>query len=50
MSEGGSEKHLKDIVSMLEISSDKINFDELDRKIQDYSLEQEWQRAEKMIE
>jgi len=48
--EGGSEKHLKDIVSMLEISSDKINFNELNEKIQDYGLEQEWQKAKKMIE
>ena len=40
--EGGSEKHLNDIVSMMEISSDQINFQELEGKINAYALGEEW--------
>lgn len=42
--EGGSEKHLRDIVSMIEISSDQMDFNELQQKIRSYGLEKEWQK------
>jgi hypothetical protein len=47
--EGKSEKHLRDIASMIEISSAQINFDELQNKIKDYSLEKEWREVQKII-
>jgi len=47
--EGGAEKHLRDIASMIEISSDQINFAELEDKIKHYALEEEWQMAQKII-
>jgi len=48
--EGRSEKHLRDIVSMLEISSVEINFNKLQDKIRIHSLEKEWQKAKNMTE
>lgn len=48
--EGGSEKHLRDIVSMVEVSSDQISFDKLGEKIQIYGLQQEWEKTKKMAE
>ncbi len=47
--EGKPEKHLRDIAGMIEISSAQINFDQLQNKIKDYSLEKEWREAQKMI-
>ena len=47
--EGGSEKHLTDIANMLEISSEDINFEQLQNKIKDYGLQKEWQKAQKII-
>ena len=47
--EGGSEKHLTDIANMLEISSEDINFEELQNKIKDYGFQKEWQKAQKII-
>ena len=41
--EGGSEKHLRDIAAMIEISSDQINFEELQNRIKECTLEKEWQ-------
>lgn len=46
--EGKSEKHLKDIAGMIEISSDIINFDQLQEKIMGHGLESVWQKAKKM--
>lgn len=43
--EGGSEKHLRDIRSMLAVSGDQIDGVLLDRWVQDYRLEAEWQKA-----
>jgi hypothetical protein len=43
--EGGSEKHLRDIGGMLELSSDQIDFKELEEFVHRYSLEEEWQKA-----
>ncbi|MBE9573715.1 MAG: hypothetical protein IMF20_01120 [Proteobacteria bacterium] len=47
--EGKSKKHLRDIASMIEISSDRINFVELENKIKGYGLEEEWAKAQKMV-
>ena len=47
--EGGSEKHLNDIASMIEMSSEQINFEELQNKIVENALEKEWQTAQKRI-
>lgn len=47
--EGGSDKHLRDIGSMLEVSSDKIDLDKLREKIQEYGVEKEWEKAKNMI-
>lgn len=43
--EGGSDKHLRDISGMLELSSDQIDFMELEEFIHRYGLESEWERA-----
>ena len=40
--EGKSEKHLRDILSMVEISSDQIDFKVLREKVETYHLEKEW--------
>jgi hypothetical protein len=47
--EGGAEKHLTDIANMIEISSEHINFEQLQNKIKDYALEREWQKGQKLI-
>ena len=43
--EGGSEKHMRDIAGMLELSRDEIDFALLESKVHDMSLEQEWKEA-----
>ena len=48
--EGGSEKHLRDIASMVKIASDQINFEELRRKIKQYVLVKQWKKAQEIIE
>jgi hypothetical protein len=40
--EGGSDKHIHDIESMLELSNDQIDFDQLNNKIRDMKLEEQW--------
>jgi hypothetical protein len=45
--EGQSEKHLRDIAGILSISLDQINFDELNEKIKQLMLEEEWSSANK---
>ena len=47
--EGGSEKHLNDIISMIEVSSEQIDFEELQSKIKDYALEKEWLKIQERI-
>ena len=47
--EGGSEKHLNDITSMIEVSSEQIDFEELQSKIKDYALEKEWLKIQERI-
>ncbi len=48
--DGKSEKHLRDIASILSISGDKIDLSQLFRKIKKYGLEQEWKQAQKVSE
>ena len=48
--EGRSEKHLRDIASMLTISPDRINFEILREKIRIYDLEKEWLTAKKLMD
>jgi hypothetical protein len=43
--EGGSDKHLKDIVGVLELSLDELDMDWLRQKVQEYGLTREWERA-----
>ncbi len=47
--EGASEKHLTDIANMVEISSEHINFEQLQNKVRDYALKREWQKAQSII-
>ena len=44
--EGGSEKHLRDIRSMLAISPDLIHRDELERLIAERGLEECWEKLQ----
>jgi hypothetical protein len=46
--EGGSEKHLRDIAGILELSSNEIDFKQLEEFILRYSLEKEWVKAKEM--
>jgi hypothetical protein len=46
--EGGSEKHLRDIAGMVELSSDEIDFKVLEEFVQRYRLEKEWAKAKSM--
>ena len=43
--EGRSEKHLRDITSILAVSPEQIDFDQLQKKINVYGLEKEWTEA-----
>jgi hypothetical protein len=43
--QGGSEKHLRDIKRMLEISEDIINIPELKQKITEYGLTDDWKKV-----
>jgi hypothetical protein len=46
--EGGSEKHLRDIAGMVELSSDQIDYKEIEEFIHRYGLEKEWAKARAM--
>ena len=46
--EGGSEKHLRDIAGMVELSSDEIDFRVLEEFVQRYRLEKEWAKTKSM--
>jgi hypothetical protein len=46
--EGGSEKHLRDIAGMVELSSDQIDFKQLEDFVYRYGLEKEWTKAKAM--
>ena len=43
--EGKSEKHLRDIASILSISGSQMDLDQLLQKIKEYGLDQEWEKA-----
>ena len=43
--EGGSDKHLRDIAGILEMSFDDLNMDWLQEKIRDFGLDREWEKA-----
>jgi len=43
--EGGSEKHLRDIRGILELSGDQLDMKEIKRWIEEYGLENEWKTA-----
>jgi hypothetical protein len=45
--EGGSQKHIRDISGMLELSRDEIDFDLLLNKVHEMSLKKEWEEAAK---
>jgi hypothetical protein len=38
-----------DIAGMIEISSDQIDFEELERKMEKYGLEKEWGKAKRVL-
>jgi hypothetical protein len=44
--EGGSDKHLKDIIGVLDLSPDELDMDWLRQKVQDYGLTREWEKAQ----
>jgi hypothetical protein len=46
--EGRSDKHLRDVASIIEISSDHIDLHELQNKVKTYKLEKEWQKAQEL--
>ena len=46
--EGGSEKHLRDIRSILRISRDLVDFPELERWIHERRVEQGWRRVHEL--
>ena len=48
--EGGSEKHLRDIAGMVEISREQIDFNELENKINENSMGKEWEEVRKIVE
>ena len=47
--EGGSDKHLKDIVGMIQISCERIDLEVLTEKVKRYGLEEQWQEAQAMV-
>lgn len=47
--EGESERHLRDIAGILEISSEKIDLLELEEKIRRYGLRKEWTKAKNLV-
>ena len=47
--EGRSEKHLGDVASIVAISPDQIDFDQLQEKINAYGLEKGWTEAKSIL-
>ena len=45
--EGGAQKHINDIRNMLAVSGDTINYNQLEDKIRELSLNKEWRLFEK---
>ena len=48
--EGGSDKHLKDIAGMIQISSDRIDLEVLKEKVERYGLKEQWHEVQAMVE
>ncbi len=46
--EGGSEKHLRDIRGILNVSRSLVDFPELERQIRLRQLDQVWQRVQEL--
>ena len=46
--EGGSDKHIRDIAGVLEMSSHDLNTDWLQERIRSYGLLKEWEKAKEM--
>jgi hypothetical protein len=46
--EGGSEKHMRDIAGILNLSRDEIDFTLLEKKVHDMSLKKEWEETLKI--
>jgi hypothetical protein len=46
--EGGSEKHIRDIRSILRVSRDLLDCHELERWIHERHVEQGWQRVQEL--
>ena len=47
--EGGSEKHLRDISGMLEISLDQLDMAKIEERVRNCGLEKEWDQVAKDI-
>jgi hypothetical protein len=47
--EGHSEKHMTDIKSIIELSADQLDFQEINKKVVDYGLQNEWEQARQKI-
>jgi len=47
--EGGSEKHLRDISGMLEISLDQLDMAKIEERVRSFGLEKEWAQVAKDI-
>lgn len=45
--EDSSEKHLRDIKGILELSSEQVDFEQLAKRIKDKALEKEWRQVKK---
>lgn len=48
--EGGSEKHLRDIAAMLDVSGDRIDRREIEERLRDLGLERAWAAAKDLAD
>jgi len=48
--EGGSEKHLRDVVSILNLGPQQLDYELLREKTRSYGLKKEWEEVTRMIE
>lgn len=46
-SEGGSQKHLDDIASILDVTTGEIDHQFLEEKLNEFHLQMEWEKVEK---
>ena len=47
--EGQTEKHLRDVAGILELASAELDLEELQQKIRQHHLEEEWQKAQELV-